>query len=348
MTKPPKKPHAAKPFQAQPIAPVRGAAPRRVDRKQPQLPLDPMPERIEPCLALLKAKPPSGPDWAFEIKWDGYRLAVHVEPTGVRILTRGGHDWTERFPAIAGAALEIGHTIILDGEAVVLDGSGRSDFSLLQKALGGRGGKRIAPEATLYVFDLLYLDGHDIRSLPLAERRRMLESIVHGQDGPIRLSEEIEADGAALLQHACALGLEGIIAKNRDAPYRSGRGGEWLKIKCTQSESFAIIGYESSTLPGFIGALVLAARKSGELIHVGSVGTGFTHKVSRDLKRQLDGMRIERPAARGKLKGIVPVQPSLIAEVEFRGWTGDGKLRHASFKGMREVADAANICEIRP
>ena len=151
---------------------------------------------------------------------------MHVEPTGVRILTRGGHDWTERFPAIAGAAFEIGHTMILDGEAVVLDGAGRSDFSLLQKALGGRGGKRIAPEATLYVFDLLYLDGHDIRSLPLAERRRILESIVHGQDGPIRLSEEIEADGAALLEHACTLGLEGIIAKNRDAPYRSGRGGE--------------------------------------------------------------------------------------------------------------------------
>jgi bifunctional non-homologous end joining protein LigD len=192
---------------------------------------DPMPERIEPCLALLQGKPPSGPDWAFEVKWDGYRLAIHIVGKRVRIITRGGHDWTSRFPTIAHDALEFGvDSAILDGEAVVLDDRGAADFGALQKARGGRGGKRFAAEAVLYAFDLLYLNGHDLRPLPLSERREMLEDVLAGQPyGSIRLSEEIEAEGAALLDKACAMNLEGIIAKRRDASYRSGRGGDWLK-----------------------------------------------------------------------------------------------------------------------
>ncbi len=144
---------------------------RKRDPDQPSLPFDPMPLRVEPCLALLKPTVPVGPDWLYEVKWDGYRLAIHIEPKGVRVITRGGHDWTHRFPIIVAAAKELGvTTAILDGEAVVLDDQGRSDFGALQRSLGGRGGKRVSTESILVAFDLLYLDGHDLTSTELDVR----------------------------------------------------------------------------------------------------------------------------------------------------------------------------------
>ncbi|SOC47132.1 bifunctional non-homologous end joining protein LigD [Rhizobium subbaraonis] len=307
-----------------------------------------MPTRIEPCLALLVSRPPVGPEWSFEVKWDGYRLAVHREPSGVRIITRGGHDWTERFPAIAQAAEAIdADTLILDGEAVVLDEQGRSDFGALQQALGGRGGKRSASEALFCAFDLLYLNGHDLTGMPLRDRRAMLEAICHVPGGIIRLSEEIGDNGAELLKVACGMGLEGIIGKNESKPYRSGRRGDWVKIKCVQSEGFAIVGYEPSRdALGGIGRLLLAARKGSDLVYVGGVGTGFTARSGAALRRQLDAIAIPKAAIDvGKRKGVF-VKPILVAEIEFRAWTQDGKLRHASFKGLRDEADAASIYEI--
>jgi bifunctional non-homologous end joining protein LigD len=305
-----------------------------------------MPERVEPCLALLAAKPPSGDDWAFEVKWDGYRLAVHVERDRVRIITRGGHDWTTRFPTIAHDAHELAvHSAILDGEAVVLDERGASDFGALQKALGGRGGKQSAASAILYAFDLLYLDGRDLRALPLSERRDILEALLPPHTS-IRLSEEVNAEGAPFLQLACEMGLEGIIAKRRSAPYRSGRGGEWLKIKCIQSEGFVIVGYEPSAVAlGGIGRLLLAARKGDALVYVGGVGTGFTHASATALRKQMDQILIPKPAASmsGRRKVARWVSPEFVAEIEFRAWTDDGKLRHASFKGLREEADADDV-----
>ena len=308
---------------------------------------DPMPERIEPCLATLAPRVPEASHWAYEIKWDGYRLHVHVEPTGIRIITRGGHDWTHRFPAVVTAAAALGAgTAILDGEAVVLDDQGRSDYPALLRVLGGRGGKRIAPEALFYAFDLLYLDGVDLRPGTLDERRAALATLLDGSDphGWIRLSEEIDGDGGALLGQACAHGLEGIIAKDRRRPYRSGRNSDWLKIKCVESEGFLIVGYEPSAVArGGLGRLVLAYRRGDELVHAGSVGTGFTEPVARRLRRDLDAIRRNTPAIRLKEKRVVWVDPALVAEVEFRGWTGDGVLRHASYKGLREGADAAGV-----
>jgi bifunctional non-homologous end joining protein LigD len=348
MTKPPRKP--SKPLLRETDAPVRGQPRRRRDPAQPQLPLDPMPGRIEPCLALLKSKPPKGPEWAFEIKWDGYRLAIHIEPSGVRIITRGGHDWTHRFPVIAEAAKHLGvSTAILDGEAVVLDERGRSDFGALQQSLGGRGGKRSSDESIFYAFDLLYFDGHDLRMLDLASRRHLLDELVSDRDGTIRLSEEIEADGAALLAAACEHGLEGIIAKHKDRPYRSGRLGDWLKIKCVQSDSFVVVGYEHSTSArAGIGSLLLAARKGDDLAYVGSVGTGFKERDAIYLREALDKLKVSKPPIpySGRRKNIVWAQPTLIAEIEYRAWTDDGKLRHSSYKGLREVQDSAAIYEI--
>ncbi|AOO79558.1 non-homologous end-joining DNA ligase [Bosea vaviloviae] len=322
---------------------------RRRDSRQRELLLDPMPDRVEPCLALLADKAPEGSDWAYEIKWDGYRLAVHIGPgRKVRIITRGGHDWTSRFPTIAADALDLGaETAILDGEAVVLDATGASDFGALQQALGGRGGKQSAAGALLYAFDLLYLDGRDLRSLSLIERRDLLTRLLAGTHSAIRLSEEFNTEGAPFLQLACQIGLEGIIAKRRHAPYRSGRGGDWLKIKCIQSDTFLILGYEPSAVAlGGIGRLLLAARKGDSLAYVGSVGTGFTVKTATELRKQLTALKINKPAIPIKAKGTVWVTPALPAEIAFRGWTNDGNLRHASYKGLREGADTADVFEL--
>ncbi len=334
-------------LRAGPVAEVVKSPVARRRKPERDLFVDPMPERIEPCLALLQSKAPAGHEWAYEVKWDGYRLAVHIAGKRVRIITRGGHDWTPRFPTIAHDALELGvDSAILDGEAVVLDHRGAPDFGALQKALGGRGGKRFAAEASLYAFDLLYLDGQDLRMLELEERRQMLEQMIgRTPHSSIRFSEEIDADGDRFLRKACELGLEGVIAKRRDAPYRSGRGGDWLKVKCVRTESFAIIGYEPSAAAiGGIGRLLLAARQGKGLAYVGGVGTGFTHTSGLALKRQLDAIPVDKPPAMMKnRKGVRWTRPDLVAEIAFRAWTDDSKLRHASYKGLREEADESSI-----
>jgi bifunctional non-homologous end joining protein LigD len=347
MTKPPK----SKPL-LQTEKPVRSRPRKPRDPQQPNLPLDPMPARIEPCLALLKAKPPKGDQWAFEVKWDGYRLAVHLDHGKVRILTRGGHDWTDRFPAISEAAKSLGvGSAILDGEAVVLDEEGKSDFNMLQQTLGGRGGKKISDASILMVFDLLYFDGHDLTKTDLASRRHLLEGIVpSGATGPIQLSEAIEGDGESIFRAACEHGLEGIIAKDRNSTYRSGRLGDWVKVKCIQSDSFAIVGYEHSmSARAGIGSLLLAGKSGGKLVYVGSVGTGFKEAATWKLREELDKLVTKNPAVEyaGRRKNIVWTRPRLIAEIEYRAWTGDSKLRHASYKGLRDAADEAAIYEIQ-
>ncbi|MGO6999032.1 non-homologous end-joining DNA ligase [Rhizobium leguminosarum] len=346
MTKPP----TSKPLLQDADRPVRSRPRKPRNPAQPNLPLDPMPDRIDPCLALLKLKPPKGPQWTFEVKWDGYRLAVHIEPTGVRILTRGGHDWTDRFPAIAAEARRLPvATAILDGEAVVFDERGRSDFGRLQQSLGGRGGKRMSREAVLMAFDLLYFDGRDIRQTELTSRRHLLEGLVPaGGEEAIRLSEEIEADGDILLRIACEHELEGIVAKDRNGPYRSGRGGEWLKIKCIQSDGFLIVGYEKSTASfGGIGRLLLAARKGSDLVYVGGVGTGFNERSASELREQMDKLTIGKPAVdTGRKRNAVFIDPKLVAEIEYRAWTHDGKLRHASYKGLRDAQDHTEVYDL--
>ncbi|MBB4478455.1 non-homologous end-joining DNA ligase [Rhizobium etli] len=349
MTKPPRKP--AQPLLGEADALLRSRPRRRRDPAQPQLSLDPMPARIDPCLALLKPRPPKGPQWAFEVKWDGYRLAVHIEPSGVRIITRGGHDWTDRFPAILAAAKRLPvATAILDGEAVVFDEQGRSDFGRLQQSLGGRGGKRTSREAVMMAFDLLYFDGRDLSGMELAARRHLLEGLVPaGGEEAIRLSEEIEADGETLLRIACEHGLEGIVAKDRNSTYRGGRGGEWQKIKCIQSGGFAIVGYQCSNAAfGNIRALLLAARKGGELVYVGSVGTGFKADEAMKLRAMMDKIKATNPAVKysGGRKNLIWIKPKLVAEIEYRAWTHDGKLRHPSYKGLRDSADDLSVFEI--
>lgn len=309
-----------------------------------------MPDRVEPALAQLKSHPPKGDKWSWELKWDGYRLAVHIEPQGIRILTRGGHDWTHRFPAIEQAARALGPaTMIIDGEAVVLDAEGRPDFGLLQQSLGASGkqaGNR-ASDAIFYAFDLIYFDGHDLRGVEYRSRRHLLDDLLTGKDGGIRLSETLDAEPAVLLEHVCRLGLEGIVGKHLDRPYRSGRTGDWVKVKFVQSEAFFVVGYEmSSASPAGFGSLVLAAYRGSNLVHVGSVGTGFKETEAIRLRKMLDKLRWKRkqpPLPYSGSADIVWVEPTLIAEIEFRAWTTDGKLRHPSYKGLRERQDNADV-----
>ncbi|MBD8688786.1 non-homologous end-joining DNA ligase [Rhizobium skierniewicense] len=346
MTKPPR----SKPLLRETEAPIRSKPRRKRNPAQPQLLFDPMPDRVEPTLALLKAKPPQGPEWSWEVKWDGYRLAVHIEPQGVRVLTRGGHDWTHRFPAIEQAARALGPaTMIIDGEAVILDAEGRSDFGMLQQSLGASGkaaGNR-ASNAILYAFDLLYLDGHDLRGIEYRSRRNLLEDTLKDQNGAIQLSETIDADPITLLEHTRSLGLEGIVGKHLDAPYRSGRTGDWVKLKCVQSEAFFIAGYETSTgSSGGIASLALAAYSGEGLVYVGNVGTGFKETEALKLRKMLDKLRWKQktlPVDDVGKSDIVWVHPTLIAEIEFRAWTADGKLRHAAYKGLRERQDNADV-----
>ncbi|QIG69041.1 ATP-dependent DNA ligase protein [Rhizobium phage RHph_N1_15] len=338
MTKPPRKPRSIG-LNKETEEPLKsGRLRRRPDFDKPQLLLDPMPARIEPCLAELNSRPPKGAEWRYEIKWDGYRAHIHREPNGVRILTKNGHDWTHKFPAIAEAALKLSPTTyIMDGEIVVLDEQGRSDFNLLVSSLGGRSGNKAAPNAILMAFDILYHNGSDLRAMAYAARRVILEKALKRAIGAIRLSEEIDADPDLLFSKACELELEGIIAKHAEARHMPGRTGTWRKIKCVQSDTFQIVGYQPSGSSGLIARLLLAQEVKGKLVYAGSVGTGFKSRDHRELKPLLDELKVSKPAIpiSTSRQNLVFTKPLLYAEIQFRGWTTDKKLRHPSYKGLR-------------
>jgi len=306
-----------------------------------------MPASIEPELATLTDAPPAGERWIHEIKFDGYRLLAHVAAGRVKLLTRTGLDWTKKFgKEVAGAlqALPIG-TAWIDGELVVETDGGASDFSALQADLSeGRSDRFV-----FYVFDLLYLDGYDLRDLPLTQRQQLLAQVV-AQSGPcLRLSQHFEDDGAVVFRHASRLGLEGIVSKVADSPYRSGRNKSWLKTKSSKRQEFVIGGYvPSTTSRRAIGSLVLGVQEGGALQHVGRVGTGFSVSVAEDLFKTLERMRTSEspfgsPLTAEEGRQVRFVRPDLVAEVEFRAWTADGHLRHASFRGLREDKPAVEI-----
>jgi bifunctional non-homologous end joining protein LigD len=293
---------------------------------------------VQPCLATARADVPKGSDWVHEVKFDGYRAQAHLVRGEPVIYSRRGYDWTTRFVNIADALSSLGSDdLVLDGEVVVLDAQGHSDFHDLQDELaGGRTGR-----LTYCAFDLLYLDGQDLRELPLIERKRLLRELLSGAStGPIQLSEHFEAEGLEVFQSACAMRLEGIVSKLRDAPYRSGRQESWIKVKCKKSGTYPIIAFveKLGANPRRIASLYVGRREGDRLLYAGKAGSGYTETIARELRERLD------PYVRSTSPLSVPVkkpkatwiEPVVEAEIEYGTITADGLLREAVFKGIRD------------
>ncbi len=308
-----------------------------------------LPDFVKPCLATLVDKIPTGARWVHEIKFDGYRIQARLQGGKTKLLTRKGLDWTAKFPRVAEAVEKLGaDTALIDGELVVEDKDGISRFSLLQQDLkAGRHDRMV-----LYAFDLMHLDGADLRPVPLGERKTALARLLgRGRKrGTLRFGEALTEPGPALIKRVCAMGLEGIVSKLADAPYHAGRGRDWLKTKCSDRQEFVVAGFApSSADPHAVGALVLAVYDGGKLTYAGRTGTGFTQAVARSLYRQLnDKARKTSPLAgvpsveRGARKPVW-VEPKTVVEVAFHGWTHGDRVRQASFQGVREDKPAKNV-----
>ena len=281
----------------------------------------PLPKHIEPQLATLVSAVPQGKGWLHEIKYDGYRAFCPIENGGARFLTRRGKDWTDKFGKLpeAAAALQV-KSALLDGEVVILLPDGTTSFQALQDALGK--GKN---QPIYFAFDLLYLDGYDLRPEPLIERKRALASLITDQTGLIRYSDHYEGEGEELYDQACRHGLEGVVSKRANGPYKPGRGTDWLKIKCLNRQEFVIGGFTdpAGTREG-LGALLVGVYDNGKLRYCGKVGTGFTTGTLRQLSSRLERLlRSEPPFSNPptSAKNVHWVKPELVAEVKFTGWT---------------------------
>jgi bifunctional non-homologous end joining protein LigD len=309
-----------------------------------------MPGKITPMLATPVEKPFDDPEWLFEIKWDGYRAVSFLEGSGVRFVSRNQNDLTGQYAELGVLPKYVkAKTAILDGEIVALDEHGRSSFSLMQQRTGIRsGGRRAAGRSDVqivyYVFDLIYLDGYDLRRVTLEERKRILSQILT-TDELVRFSEHFPAKGTALFNAAKQQGLEGILAKRRDSCYEERRSREWLKIKVTQTVDAVIGGYTDpeGTRPYF-GSLVLGLYDDKRrLIHVGQVGTGFDHATLKSVYQLLEKLEIKKTPFDGPVdaKHVHWVKPQRVAEVRFTEWThetaeGGLKLRAPVYLGIRK------------
>ncbi len=308
-----------------------------------------LPSFVAPQLAALAKAPPTGDRWVHELKLDGYRMQARIDrkKSKIELLTRTGLDWTHRMKSIADALIDLPvESAVIDGEIVVLGPDGTSSFANLQTAFQ-EGTKH---ELTYFVFDLLHLDGHNLRNLPLEDRKQILEKVLSKNKlhQSIRLSEHIVGDAKQIFRKACDLGTEGLVSKLATAKYQSGRSGSWLKIKCYQEQEFVIGGF---TLPSNgihgVGALLLGYYRDGDLVYAARTGTGFTQKSHRMIRDRLDKLRSSTspfakvPADAGR--GAQWVKPELVAQVSFSTWTADNIVRQAAFKGLREDKPAKSV-----
>jgi len=303
---------------------------------------------VPPCLATPVTKPPTGRDWIAEIKYDGYRIQAHIASGQVRLLTRSGHDWTEKLGSLPTELADLPvASAIIDGEAIVENADGVPDFHALQREIKKGAAARIA----LMAFDLLELDGMDMRGRPLRERKRALSDVIGACPGLrlLRFSAHFEDAGDAVMRNVCALGLEGIVCKRANLPYRSGRSGDWVKVKCVVSETFVVCGYVP--LRGAeeaVGSLALGYFEDGALRYAGRVGTGFTVAAAHDIWVALQTVRRKRPPfaqplTREQLANAAWVEPRLAVEITHRGWTQDDILRHAVFTRFRLDLAATDV-----
>jgi bifunctional non-homologous end joining protein LigD len=289
----------------------------------------PFPGFLEPALASSIEKVPSGERWIHEIKFDGYRVQVHLANNAVKVFTRRGHDWTNRFKKIASDAWDISAgSAIIDGEVVAPAADGATDFSVLQNELKGRSTKIV-----MVAFDLLYLNGYDLRSLPLFERKALLRKLVDKTD--VQFSESFEIDGRKMIKHACKTGLEGVVSKVRDSQYSSGRSNNWVKVTCAQRETLMIARFaiDGNKWDG----LYLGRRKGANFIYAGKVDHGFDRESAKVLRDRLTPLiRKTQPYSKRVTHRGIWVEPKLLAEIEYRAKSAEGKVRHPVFKALRE------------
>ena len=305
-------------------------------------------------LATLVDAPPAGDRWLHEPKLDGYRILAVKHGERVWLLSRRFNDWTDRMPSVARAVAALpAERAVLDGEAAVVQPDGRTSFQALQNALG------TAADVSYFAFDLLAVDGDELARRPLEERKARLRALLADAGdgdatGPLRYTDHVVGRGAEVFAAACRTGLEGIVSKRRDLPYHPGRSLDWVKVKCLQRQELVIGGFtepEGSRVG--IGALLVGHVAGGKLVYAGKVGTGFDNRTLVALRRRLDPLLtttspFEPPPPRAWTGPARWVRPELVAEVAFTEWTADGRLRHPSFKGLRDDKRAADVVRERP
>lgn len=287
----------------------------------------PYPGFVPPALASDIDRVPNGARWIHEVKFDGYRVQVHLRDAAVKVFTRRGNDWTNRFRKIAADAWHINAgSAIMDGEVVVPAADGTTDFSVLQNELKGRSTKIV-----LVAFDLLYLNGYDLRKLPLSERKAHLKKLIAKTD--VQFSESFEIDGREMFKHACSIGLEGVVSKVRDSRYPSGRGNDWVKKACAQRETLPIAGF--ALKENRFDGIYVGRMKGSDLVYAGKVDHGFDTASAKELEARLKPLvRKTQPYAKKIAHRGIWVEPKLQAEIEYRAKSAEGKVRHPFFKGV--------------
>ena len=342
------------PKQKPPGTPRPSSRQARQDPAAASAPRAASPADVSPQLATLVAEPPEGAEWVHETKFDGFRVLCRIHHGRATLFTRSGQDWTGHFPPVAAAVATLPvNDAWLDGEVTVVLGDGRSSFGALQNRGDTHDGRRLV----YFVFDLLHQDGHDLRPLSLEARKQALAALLsrQPQDGPLRYVEHVQGDGAGakFFARACREGLEGIVSKRRDRPYVAGRSFDWVKTKCMKRQEFVIGGFtEPRGARQSLGALLVGVYEGDRLRYAGKVGTGFGHATAADLRRRLEGLERATSPFADRVKPLPRdvhwATPKLLAEISFTEMTSDGKLRHPSFKGLRDDKPASEVVREAP